>query len=59
VLPDGLDWSALSGLSNEVRHRVTHARPGTLGQLARLPGVTPAAVNLVAGWVTRGRGAVE
>jgi tRNA uridine 5-carboxymethylaminomethyl modification enzyme len=46
-LPDDLDYGQVRGLSNEVRQKLLEARPGTLGQAARLPGVTPAAVSLL------------
>ena len=35
---------ACSGLSHEVRQKLAQVRPATLGQAARVPGVTPAAV---------------
>src|SRR5262249_48640811 len=41
-LPDGLDYSQLRGLSNEVRQKLNAARPRTIGQAARMDGVTPA-----------------
>jgi tRNA uridine 5-carboxymethylaminomethyl modification enzyme len=46
-LPDEFDYAAVRGLSNEVRQRLTEHRPVTLGQAARIPGVTPAAVSLL------------
>lgn len=46
-LPVDLDYGAISGLSNEVRAKLADHRPGTLGQAARIPGVTPAAVSLL------------
>ena len=46
VLPE-LDWMAVTALSWEVRERLAAANPRTLGQLERLPGVTPAAVSVV------------
>ena len=46
-LPEGLDYAAVRGLSNEVRQRLAEHRPATLGQAARIPGVTPAAVSLL------------
>jgi len=52
-IPPNVDWKALDALSWEVRERLAAARPSTLGQLGRLPGVTPAAVNVVAGWLGR------
>jgi tRNA uridine 5-carboxymethylaminomethyl modification enzyme len=46
-LPPDLDYVVVRGLSNEVRQRLLEARPATLGQAARIPGVTPAAVSLL------------
>jgi tRNA uridine 5-carboxymethylaminomethyl modification enzyme len=46
-LPDALDYQRVSGLSNEVRQRLAEVRPLTLGQAARIPGVTPAAISLL------------
>jgi len=46
-LPDDFDYAAVRGLSNEVRQRLVEHRPATLGQAARIPGVTPAAVSLL------------
>jgi tRNA uridine 5-carboxymethylaminomethyl modification enzyme len=43
-LPDALDYARVSGLSHEVRERLTRQRPHSLGQAARLPGITPAAI---------------
>ena len=43
-LPDGLDYLAISGLRKEARERLDRFRPATLGQAARLAGVTPADV---------------
>src|SRR5699024_7303137 len=47
VLPAALDYAAVSGLSNEIRAKLAAARPATLGQASRLPGMTPAAVSLL------------
>ena len=46
-LPGDLDYGQVGGLSNEVRQRLAEVRPMTLGQAARVPGVTPAAVSLL------------
>jgi tRNA uridine 5-carboxymethylaminomethyl modification enzyme len=46
-VPAALDFGAVKGLSSEVRERLLAARPATLGQAARIPGVTPAAVSLL------------
>ena len=37
----------LAGLSHEVRQKLAEARPATLGQAGRMPGVTPAAVSIL------------
>lgn len=52
-LPESLDYSAVSGLSNEVRQVLAAARPANLGQAARLPGVTPAAISLLLVWLRK------
>jgi tRNA uridine 5-carboxymethylaminomethyl modification enzyme len=47
ALPPDFDYAAIAGLSNEVRQKLLRHRPQTLGQAARLEGITPAAVSLV------------
>jgi tRNA uridine 5-carboxymethylaminomethyl modification enzyme len=44
-IPADLDYSAIPGLSNEMVERLTSARPETLDQASRIPGVTPAALS--------------
>ncbi len=46
-LPSDLDYDHVAGLSNEVRQKLARQRPETLGQAARISGVTPAAVSLL------------
>jgi tRNA uridine 5-carboxymethylaminomethyl modification enzyme len=46
-LPGDLDYARVTGLSNEVRQKLEQVRPATVGQAARVPGVTPAAVSLL------------
>ncbi|HEY2590228.1 MAG TPA: tRNA uridine-5-carboxymethylaminomethyl(34) synthesis enzyme MnmG [Steroidobacteraceae bacterium] len=46
-LPADLDYRQIAGLSTEARQRLEEARPATLGQAARVPGVTPAAVSIL------------
>ncbi|HEY9035829.1 MAG TPA: tRNA uridine-5-carboxymethylaminomethyl(34) synthesis enzyme MnmG [Pseudomonadales bacterium] len=46
-LPNNMDYNAVSGLSNEVRQKLEKTKPETLGQAARIPGVTPAAISLL------------
>jgi len=47
LLPADLDYANVAGLSNEVRQKLTAAKPDTLGQASRLPGITPAAVSVL------------
>ncbi|SDT10629.1 tRNA uridine-5-carboxymethylaminomethyl(34) synthesis enzyme MnmG [Pseudomonas oryzae] len=47
VLPDDIDYAAIGGLSKEIQGKLSSARPQTLGQASRIPGVTPAAVSLL------------
>ena len=47
ALPATLDYGAVIGLSNEVRQKLERIRPATLGQAARIEGVTAAALTLV------------
>ena len=46
-IPDGADYMALSGLSNELRDKLIKQRPATLAEAQRLEGMTPAALALV------------
>ncbi|MEK6321414.1 MAG: tRNA uridine-5-carboxymethylaminomethyl(34) synthesis enzyme MnmG [Acidobacteriota bacterium] len=47
AIPSGVDFSKISGLSNEVVQKLGDVRPRTIGQAARIPGVTPAAVSIL------------
>jgi len=47
-IPGWLDFRVVTGLSTEVRERLSQVRPSTLAQAARMPGITPAAVALLA-----------
>ncbi len=47
ALPGDLDYTAMPGLSNELRDKLTRVRPRTLGQAGRIEGMTPAALTLV------------
>ena len=46
-LPDDFDFDGVRGLSSEVREKFLRHRPATIGQAARIPGITPAAVSLL------------
>lgn len=46
-IPEELDYGQVEGLSNEVKQKLTLARPQTLARASRISGVTPAAVSLI------------
>ena len=52
-LPDALDYDAVPGLSTEIRQKLSRTRPMTLGQAARIDGMTPAALTLLLGHVKK------
>jgi tRNA uridine 5-carboxymethylaminomethyl modification enzyme len=52
-LPDDIDYGDINGLSNEVREKLSLVRPQSLGQAARIVGVTPAAISLLAIYLKR------
>lgn len=47
TLPEDFDYTKVHGLSAELKEKFSHQRPATIGQAARIPGVTPAAVSLL------------
>ncbi len=55
TLPPDLDYSAIGGLSAEIRTKLSAVRPTTLGAAARISGVTPAALTALLGHVRRER----
>jgi len=55
ALPETIDYAAIGGLSGEAAEKLTRARPATLGQAARIPGVTPAAAIALLRHVRRPR----
>ncbi|MGD0119212.1 MAG: tRNA uridine-5-carboxymethylaminomethyl(34) synthesis enzyme MnmG [Candidatus Binatus sp.] len=48
TIPDWVDFKGVMGLSTEVSERLTAVRPRSLGQAARMPGITPAAISILA-----------
>ncbi len=56
VIPEWLDYKRVVGLSTEVCERLSAIRPRSLGQAARMPGITPAAISLLAVHIRAGRG---
>jgi tRNA uridine 5-carboxymethylaminomethyl modification enzyme len=53
-LPEDFDYMQLTGLSIEVRQKLNQQRPATLGQAARIQGVTPAAISVLLVYLKRG-----
>ncbi|MFQ5666782.1 MAG: tRNA uridine-5-carboxymethylaminomethyl(34) synthesis enzyme MnmG [Candidatus Binatia bacterium] len=53
AIPQSLDYGTVSGLSCEARERLARVRPLSLGQAARVPGVTPAALSLLSAHLKR------
>jgi tRNA uridine 5-carboxymethylaminomethyl modification enzyme len=48
TIPDWVDFKGVMGLSTEVSERLCAVRPRSLGQAARMPGITPAAISILA-----------
>ena len=53
IIPDGVNYNALSGLSNEVKAKFKQVKPKTMGQALRIDGITPAAVYILLSHVKR------
>jgi tRNA uridine 5-carboxymethylaminomethyl modification enzyme len=53
LIPEALDYAGVPGLSTEMRERLGAVRPRSLGQASRIPGVTPAALSILAVWCHR------
>ncbi len=52
-IPTDFEFAGVPGLSAEVIQRLSEVRPETLGQAMRIPGVTPAAISVLAAYVSR------
>jgi tRNA uridine 5-carboxymethylaminomethyl modification enzyme len=52
-LPGNIDYSQISGLSREVCEKLIRIRPQSLGQAARIPGITPAAISLLSFYIKK------
>ncbi len=50
---DDVDYSQIGGLSREMVQKLSRVRPSTIGEAARIPGVTPAAITAILGYVKR------
>lgn len=56
VIPDGFDYSRVSGLSAELCEKLQKALPENIGQASRIPGMTPAAISLLLVYLKRHQG---
>jgi len=52
-IPDGVDFSRIKGLRSETREKLAARRPTTLGQLARVSGITPADLSIIRIWLSK------
>ena len=57
-IPEHINYEKVVGLSNEVKQKLSEARPGSLARASRLPGVTPAAISLLMIYLKKERQAV-
>jgi tRNA uridine 5-carboxymethylaminomethyl modification enzyme len=55
-IPAGFDFNAIIGLSNELKQKLSDAKPDSVGRASRIPGVTPAAISLLLVYVKKHQG---
>jgi tRNA uridine 5-carboxymethylaminomethyl modification enzyme len=53
LLPENADYDSVRGLKREARARFAEVRPSTLGQAARIPGITPADIAILMVWLEK------
>jgi tRNA uridine 5-carboxymethylaminomethyl modification enzyme len=53
IIPDGLDYGKISGLRSETRQKLASFRPTSLGQAARISGITPADIAIISIWLSK------
>ena len=46
-IPTGFEYRSITGITAEVREKLSRFQPDTLGQASRIPGVTPAAIAVL------------
>ena len=52
-IPDGLDFTRITGLRSETRQKLSSLRPSSLGQAARVSGITPADLSIISIWLSK------
>ena len=52
-LKEDIDYSKIGGLSREMVTKLSKVRPSTIGEASRIPGVTPAAITAILGYVKK------
>ena len=52
-ISDGVNFASVAGLSSETRQKLSKVRPTTLGQAARISGVTPADISILSIWLLK------
>src|SRR5206468_10785075 len=52
-LPDGLDYGKIAGLRSETRQKLAAVSPSSLGQVARISGITPADIAIISIWLNK------
>ena len=52
-IPDGLDYDKIAGLRSETRQKLSNLRPPSLGQAARISGITPSDISILHIWLNR------
>jgi tRNA uridine 5-carboxymethylaminomethyl modification enzyme len=52
-IPDGLDYDKIAGLRSETRQKLSKLRPTSLGQAARISGITPSDISILHIWLNR------
>ena len=52
-IPDGLDYAKIAGLRSETRQKLAAIRPSSLGQAARISGITPADIAIISIWLNK------
>ena len=52
-IPDGLNYNRVAGLRSETRQKLSSLRPTSLGQAARISGITPSDISILHIWLNR------